>query len=178
MLKSMRNEKNTLRKTPFFSLLFCSRFWEGLGRVLGGFCKGFGDFWGLLGQFLASFFEACIQNALQKGSWKVLSWILAPFWKVLRWILAPFWKVLSWILAPYMWIIWAYCFGAHVCVFLRILTCMLITSTFCFGAKSKIIENPNASLEQNSRPTMPFRLMAVLHCLRTSELSVKLLRIR
>ena len=69
-------------------------------------------------------------------------------------------------------------FGAHVCVFLRILTCMLITSTFCFGAKSKIIENPNASLEQNSRPTMPFRLMAVLHCLRTSELSVKLLRIR
>ena len=87
MLKSMRIEKNTLRKTPFFSLLFCNRFWEGLGRVLGGFCKGFGDFWGLLGQFLASFFQACIQNALQKGSWKVLSWILAP----------------------YLWIIWAYC---------------------------------------------------------------------
>ena len=37
---------------------------------------------------------------------------------------------------------------------------------------------PNASLQQHSRPTMPFRLMAVLHCLRTRELLVKLLRIR
>ena len=36
----------------------------------------------------------------------------------------------------------------------------------------------NASLQQLSRPTMPFRLMAVLHCLRTRELLVKLLRIR
>ena len=34
------------------------------------------------------------------------------------------------------------------------------------------------SLQQLSRSTMPFRLMAVLHCLRTRELLVKLLRIR
>ena len=39
-------------------------------------------------------------------------------------------------------------------------------------------KTPNASLQQLSRPTMPFRLMAVLHCLRTRELLVKLLRIR
>ena len=37
---------------------------------------------------------------------------------------------------------------------------------------------PNVSLQQLSRPAMPFRLMAVLHCLRTGELLVKLLRIR
>ena len=37
---------------------------------------------------------------------------------------------------------------------------------------------PNVSLQQLSRPAMPFRLMAVLHCLRTRELLVKLLRIR
>ena len=77
--KSRKRERNTLRTTLFFSLVFCNGFWVGLERVLGGFWEAFGGSWGLLGQFLASFFEACIQNALQKGSWRLLGWILAPF---------------------------------------------------------------------------------------------------
>ena len=77
--KSRKRERNTLRKTLFFSLVFCNRFWVGLGMVLGGFRGGSGASWSLLGQFLASFFEACTH-------WKVLSWFLAPFWKVRSWI--------------------------------------------------------------------------------------------
>ena len=35
--KSRKRERNTLRTTLFFSLVFCNRFWVGLGMVLGGF---------------------------------------------------------------------------------------------------------------------------------------------
>ena len=35
--KSRKRERNTLRKTLFFSLVFCNRFWVGLEMVLGGF---------------------------------------------------------------------------------------------------------------------------------------------
>ena len=80
--KSKNNVKTTLRKTLFFSLVFFIGFWVGLERVLGGFWEAFGGSWGLLGQFLASFFEACIQNALQKGSWRLLGSIWASFWRV------------------------------------------------------------------------------------------------
>ena len=54
----------------FWSAL--ERFGEGLGRVWGGFWEGFGGSWRLLGHFLGSIFEASIQNALQKGSWRLL----------------------------------------------------------------------------------------------------------
>ena len=57
-------------------------FWEGFGRVLGGFWKAFGAFRASLGPLLASFFGACILNALQKGSWRLRGWILAPFGRV------------------------------------------------------------------------------------------------
>ena len=40
--KSRKREKNTLRETLVCSLVFCNRFWVGLGRVLGGV-------WSLLG---------------------------------------------------------------------------------------------------------------------------------
>ena len=75
-------EKNMLLKTPFFELALFNRFWEGLGRVWGGFWEGFGGSWPLLSHFLASFFGACIRNALQKGSWRLLGWISAPFSRV------------------------------------------------------------------------------------------------
>ena len=35
--KSRKREKNSLRKTLFFSFVFCNRFWVGLGRVWEGF---------------------------------------------------------------------------------------------------------------------------------------------
>ena len=35
--KSRKRERNTLRTTLFCSLVFCNRFWVGLGMVLGGF---------------------------------------------------------------------------------------------------------------------------------------------
>ena len=59
--------KKSVPKTMFFSISFFYGFWEGLGRILGGFWEGFGGSWRLLAHFWASFFEACIQNALQKG---------------------------------------------------------------------------------------------------------------
>ena len=71
--------KKTLSKTVFSSLAFFYRFWEGLGRVLGGFWDGFGGFVASLGPLLAPFFGAYILNALQKGSWSLLGSILAPF---------------------------------------------------------------------------------------------------
>ena len=70
--KSRKRERNTLRKTLFFSLVFCNRFWVGLGMVLEGFWGGSGASWSLLGQFLASFFEACIHwihGRYWAGSW-------------------------------------------------------------------------------------------------------------
>ena len=58
------------------------RFETVLGKVLGGFWERFGGSWRLLGHFFASFFGACIRNALQKGSWRLLGWISAPFSRV------------------------------------------------------------------------------------------------
>ena len=46
------------------------------------FWEGFRAFLASLGPLLASFFGACILNALRKGSWRLLGWILAPFWRV------------------------------------------------------------------------------------------------
>ena len=57
-------------------------FGRGLGRILGRFWERFGGFLAPLGPLLASFFGACILNALQKGSWRLLGWILAPFSRV------------------------------------------------------------------------------------------------
>ena len=78
--KSRTNVKKTPPKTPFFALAFFTWFWKGLGLVLGGFWEGFGAFLASLGPLLASFFGACILNALLKGSWRLLGWILTPFW--------------------------------------------------------------------------------------------------
>ena len=44
----------------------------------GGVWEGFGGSWRLLAHFWAAFFEACIQNALQKGSRRLLDSILTP----------------------------------------------------------------------------------------------------
>ena len=46
---------------------------------MGGFWEGFGAFLASLGPLLASFFGACILNALQKEPWRFLGWILASF---------------------------------------------------------------------------------------------------
>ena len=62
--------------------LILEGFRGALGRVWGGFWEGFGGSWPALGHFLTSFFGACIRNALQKRSWRLLGWILAPFSKV------------------------------------------------------------------------------------------------
>ena len=80
--KSKKIVKEHASKNPFFEVALFNLFWEGLGRVWGGFWEGFGGSWPLLGHFLASFFGACIRNALQKGSWRLLGWILAPFSRV------------------------------------------------------------------------------------------------
>jgi len=66
--KSQKIVKKTVKKIIYFSHAIFNRFWEGLGRVLGRFWEGFGGSWPLLGHFLASFFGACIRNALQQGS--------------------------------------------------------------------------------------------------------------
>ena len=50
----------------FFSIAFFYQFFGGVGEILGGVWEGFGASWRLLGHFLASFLEACIQNALQR----------------------------------------------------------------------------------------------------------------
>jgi hypothetical protein len=64
--------KKSGSKAMFFSTAFFYGFWEGLGRVWGGFWEGFGGSWRILGHFLRSIFEATMQNALQKGSWRLL----------------------------------------------------------------------------------------------------------
>jgi len=48
---------------------------KGLGRVLGGVWRVLAS----LGRLFAVFFGACIRHAFQKGSWRLLGWILAPF---------------------------------------------------------------------------------------------------
>ena len=73
------NHENDAFKNSFFSLAFFYRFWGGVGTVLGGFWEGIGGFVASLGPLLASFFDAYILNALQKGSWNLLGSILAPF---------------------------------------------------------------------------------------------------
>ena len=39
-----RNRDKTYPKSPFFAAAFFHRFWEGLGRVMGGFGEGVGAF--------------------------------------------------------------------------------------------------------------------------------------
>ena len=85
----------------------------------------------LLGQFLTSVFKACIQNA-PKG---LLEGTELDFGSILEGTELDFGSISVDNLGVL--------FGAHVCVFLRILKCMLITSTFCFGAKSKFIGDIN-----------------------------------
>ena len=63
--------ENKLSKILFFAFAFFNRFWDCLGRVLEQFWERFGASWRLLGHFLASFFGACMLDALQKGSWRV-----------------------------------------------------------------------------------------------------------
>ena len=53
-------------------------FWEALGRLLGKFWEGVGGSWPL-GPFFGRLFGACIQNAFQKGSWRLLGSIWASF---------------------------------------------------------------------------------------------------
>ena len=46
---------------------------------MGGFWEGFGAFLASLGPLLDPFLDACILNALQKGPWRLLGWILVSF---------------------------------------------------------------------------------------------------
>ena len=48
--------KKTVPKTMYFLHAFFSRFWRGLGRVLGGFWEGFGSSLAFLGALLSLFF--------------------------------------------------------------------------------------------------------------------------
>ena len=72
------HETNAFKNIVFFACVFLSI----LGGFSVGFWEGFGGFVASHGPLLASFFGACILNALQKGSWRLLGWILAPFGKV------------------------------------------------------------------------------------------------
>ena len=83
-----------------------ARFWLDFGGVW----EGFGGSWPLLGHFLASFFGACIRNALQQGSWRLLGWILVPFSKVwegsgedLGRVLGEFWEGLEGPTLQFSW---------------------------------------------------------------------------
>ena len=49
--KLKNDVKKTLPKTMYFSYAFFNRFSRGLGRVLGGFGRGLGPPWRLLGHF-------------------------------------------------------------------------------------------------------------------------------
>ena len=77
--KSRKIDRKTFPKNMFFSTAFFYQFWEGLGKVLGGFGEGFGGSWRLLGRFWASFLGVCIWSALWKGSWGLLGSILGRF---------------------------------------------------------------------------------------------------
>ena len=48
-----------------------------------------------LGPLLVSFFGACILNALSKGSWSLLGWILTASGKRFGRVLGRFWEVLG-----------------------------------------------------------------------------------
>ena len=103
---SRKRERNTLRKTLFFSLVFCNRFGVGFGRVL----RGVWSLLGPLGPVFGVFFWGLYSL---EGTELVLGSILegteldlAPFWEVWSWILAPFWKVLNWISAPFWRVVW------------------------------------------------------------------------
>ena len=90
--------KKTFPKTMFSSHAFFQGFWVGFRRVWEGFWEGFGGSWPVLGHFLAPFFGACIRNALQKGSWRLLGWIWLHFhgfgkvWEGLGKISEGFWR--------------------------------------------------------------------------------------
>ena len=72
--------------------------WAGLelvlGGVWGGFWEGFRGFGGLLGNFLASFFHACIWHVLKNA----LGGFWARFWFDFRGFGKDFWRVLAEIL--------------------------------------------------------------------------------
>ena len=72
------HENDAFKNSVFFACVFLSIL-GGVGTVLGGFWEGIGGFVASLGPLLASFFDAYILNALQKGSWSLLGSILAPF---------------------------------------------------------------------------------------------------
>ena len=76
-VENQKNREKSVSKTMFFSIAFFYQFWEGLGRVWGGFWEGVGAFLASLGPLLASFFSACSWNALWEGSWRLLGW----FWE-------------------------------------------------------------------------------------------------
>ena len=80
--KNQNFVKKIIPNTMFFSIGFFYWFWEGFGRILERFLERFGASGRLWGHFLASFSGACIQNALQKGSWRLLGSIWASFWRV------------------------------------------------------------------------------------------------
>ena len=71
-------KKNVSKKNLFSDCVFLSIF-GGFGQIWGGVWEGFGASWRLLGHFLASFLEACIQNALRR----VLRGLFESFGKVL-----------------------------------------------------------------------------------------------
>ena len=74
--------KKCSQKRFFLSLHFLIDF----GRVWEGFWEGFGGSWPLFGHFVAFFFSACIRNALQTVSWRLLG-LEAPglgFWEGLE----------------------------------------------------------------------------------------------
>ena len=96
------HEQKHYPKHSFCSLALSNQFWEGLGWVLGGFWEGFGAFLASLGPLLDPFLDACILNALQKGPWRLLGWILVSFGGVWEGfvddffeILDGFWKILG-----------------------------------------------------------------------------------
>ena len=61
-----KREANGSKNIVFFGCCL-NQFWRGLGWVWGRFWERFGGFLASLGPLLASFCDACILNALQKG---------------------------------------------------------------------------------------------------------------
>ena len=74
-----RNREKRIPNHRFLPLRFSIDF----GRVWGGFWKGLGrglePSWRYLRHFSASFLDACIWNALWKGSWRLLGSIWPRF---------------------------------------------------------------------------------------------------
>ena len=93
--KFQKNRGTKASKNDVFVDCIFQRLLEGFWEALGTFGKVLGGGWRLLaplGPFFGLLFGACIQNAFQKGSWRLLGSILAPFWKGLRGIWEEFWE--------------------------------------------------------------------------------------